>query len=111
MCGRRGLEGDSDDQLFELLLTGSFRTHYDKIVAPIRGEGPTQAHSGEGVGGVISVCEGTACVFSVTYVKVQVCGVRVCVRCGWCEGVYLCSLSSPQVRMVLVKLVSRLIKT
>ena len=50
MCGRRGLEGDSDDQLFELLLTGSFRTHYDKIVAPIRGEGPTQAHSGEGVG-------------------------------------------------------------
>ena len=48
----------------------------------IRWEGPTQAHSGEGVWGVISVCEDAACVFGVTCVRVHVCGVRVCVRCG-----------------------------
>ncbi|XP_064401551.1 meckelin-like [Halichondria panicea] len=45
MCGRRGLEGD--DQLFEMLLTREFRTHYDKIVTPLRGDGLSHAQAGQ----------------------------------------------------------------
>ncbi len=53
MCGRRGLEGD--DQLFEMLLTREFRTHYDKIVTPLRGDGLSHAQAGEECEGVCGV--------------------------------------------------------
>ena len=53
MCGRRGLEGD--DQLFEVLLTRGFRNHYDKIVAPLRGDWLSHAQAGEECEGVCGV--------------------------------------------------------
>ena len=36
MCGHRGLELDSDLQVYEMLLTQEFRNHYDKIIGPVR---------------------------------------------------------------------------
>ena len=35
MCGHRGLELDSDLQVYEMSLTQEFRNHYEKIFSPI----------------------------------------------------------------------------
>lgn len=36
MCGNRGLELDSDLQVYEMSLTQEFKNHYDKIIGPVR---------------------------------------------------------------------------
>lgn len=35
MCGHRGLELDSDLQVYEMSLTQEFRNNYDKIIGPV----------------------------------------------------------------------------
>ena len=35
MCGHRGLELDSDLQVYDMSLTQEFRNHYEKIFSPI----------------------------------------------------------------------------
>ena len=38
MCGRRGLEVDSELQTYEISLTPAFRTQFDQVLSPIREE-------------------------------------------------------------------------
>ena len=40
MCGHRGLELDSDLQVYEISLTQQFRNHYEKIFGQLN-DGPT----------------------------------------------------------------------
>ena len=38
MCGRRGLIPDTDEQIFEIAITPTFRTQYFQILVPILAE-------------------------------------------------------------------------
>lgn len=38
MCGRRGLEVESDLQTYEVALTTAFRDQFDRVLGPLRAE-------------------------------------------------------------------------
>lgn len=71
MCGHRGLELDSDLQIYEMSLTQEFRNHYDKILSPLSDEPISVGVANRRGECTDNISQGLVKTYNIMYVCVQ----------------------------------------